>query len=138
MNLPDLYKQPPISMPKTPPVWNRGTFRFPTWRKWDMKPLSTVCVPSGPQICGNRQMKSRSDKALHEEKRPNVARKGYGFKLEKRLSERASRRVFGMFLFQGAWPCLLHGTSTRRVFPFSGALRISRHHPEKGESRKGA
>ncbi len=128
---------PPISMPKTPPGRNRGTFRFPTWRKWDMKHLSTVRVPSGPQTRG-RHLPSRSDKALHEEKRPNVARKGYGFKLEKRLSERALRRVFGMFLFQGAWPCLLHGTSTRRVFPFSSALRISRHHPEKGESRKGA
>ncbi len=108
----------PISMPKTPPGRNRGTIRFPTWRKWDMKHLSTACVPSGPYP-RDRHLPSRSDQATHEEKRPNVARKGYGFKLEKRLSERAPRRVFGMFLFQGAWPCLLHGTSTRRVFLFS-------------------
>jgi hypothetical protein len=116
-------KNLPIFMPKTPPERDRGTIRFPTWRKWDMKHLSTGCVPSGPHPRG-RHLPSRSDKATHEEKRPNVARKGYGFKLEKRLSERASRRVFGMFLFQGAWPCLLHGTSKRRVFPFSHALRM--------------
>ena len=129
-------KNLPISMPKTPPGRNRGTIRFPTWRKWDMKHLSTARVPSGPQP-RDRHHPSRSDQAPHEEKRPNVARKGYGFKLEKRLSERAPRRVFGMFLFQGAWPCLLHGTSKRRVFPFSRATRMPRN-PEKGEPRKDA
>ena len=115
---------------------NRGTFRFPPWRKWDKKELPTDGAPYGPQARG-RQLRSLSDKASHEEKRPNVAREGYGFALEKRLSECASRRVFGMFLFQGAWPCLLHGTSNGRAFPFPRAPRMHRH-PGKGESRKRA
>ena len=115
---------------------NRGTFRFPPGRKWDKKDLPTDCAPYGPQARG-RQLRSLSDKASHEEKRPNVAREGYGFALEKSLSECASRRVFGMFLFQGAWPCLLHGTSNGRAFPFPRAPRMHRH-PGKGESRKRA
>ncbi len=32
------------------------------------------------------------------------------------LSERVSRRVFGLFLLAGAWPCLLHGTSGDALF----------------------
>ena len=47
---------------------------------------------------------------------------------EKRLSERASRRVSGMFLFQGAWPCLL------RRYP-GDALFLSQR--RRGERNRG-
>ena len=62
------------------------------------------------------QLQTWSDKQNHEEKRPNGALAGDGFPTQKRLSERALGRVFGMFLLRALGRALFMDIRRRAFF----------------------
>ena len=62
------------------------------------------------------KLQTWSDKQNHEEKRPNGALAGGGFPTQKRLSERALWRVFGMFLLRALGRALFMDIRRRAFF----------------------
>ena len=97
-----------------------GGFRFPNRRAYGM----TLGIKGSP-LSGRRIRDDSFDTALtrlsmkrNDQTSPAWATVSHW---KGAPSERALWRVFGMFLSQGAWSCLLHGTFPGRVFPFSYA-----------------
>lgn len=111
-----------------------GHFRFPNRRAYGM----TLGIKGSP-LSRRRACDDSIDTALTRlsMKRNDQTSPAWATVSHRKsaTSERALWRVFGMFLFQGAWSCLLHGTFPGRVFPFSIA-RGMHQNPEKGEPRK--
>ena len=63
-----------------------------------------------------KKLQTWSDKQNHGEKRPNGALAGDGFPTQKRLSERAPWRVFGMFILRALGRALFMDIRRRAFF----------------------